>query len=337
MINPHDIKNRITDVLKRRGPSLPIQIAKDIGMSSLFVSAFLSEMSDEKRLKISSLKVGGSPLYFLEGQEVRLENFYKFLHSKESEAYLLLKQNKILKDSEQEPAIRVALRAIKDFAFSFKNDEEIYWRYLTITEPEIIEIFKNQPKKQEQKIKEELLLKPASPDSQYSTTSSEIKIPEALQKIGPVLQEKPKRRISKQKQEKQEALPLAKLQEKPEFQNPLALKPIEKPKKEKPHSEFVINTILFLNKNNFRIIEEKKHKAKEFTCLLEINSDLGKILFYTQAKDKKAISDSDLKKLLSLAQSIPLPALFLYTGDLSKKAVEYEAKYSSILKTKKLE
>ena len=55
MINPHDIKNRITDVLKRRGPSLPIQIAKDIEMSSLFVSAFLSEMSDEKKLKIASV------------------------------------------------------------------------------------------------------------------------------------------------------------------------------------------------------------------------------------------------------------------------------------------
>ena len=127
MLIAHDVHNKIIDTLKRRGPSLPIQIAKEVNLSSLFVSAFLSELADDKRVKVSSLKVGGSPLYFLEGQEEQLEKFHKFLHPKEAEAFLLLKSNKLLKDSNQDPAIRVALRAIKDFSYGFKIGEDIYW------------------------------------------------------------------------------------------------------------------------------------------------------------------------------------------------------------------
>lgn len=64
MLVAHDVHNKIIDTLKKRGPSLPIQIAKEVALSSLFVSAFLSELVDDKRVKVSSLKVGGSPLYF---------------------------------------------------------------------------------------------------------------------------------------------------------------------------------------------------------------------------------------------------------------------------------
>ena len=85
------------------------------------------------------------------GQEKMLENFSEYLKSKEKEAFILLKEKKILKDSEQEPAIRVALREIKDFAVSFKKNEEIYWRYFTTEEPEI----KEKPIKPEKIIEKE--------------------------------------------------------------------------------------------------------------------------------------------------------------------------------------
>ena len=58
--------------------------------------------------------------------------------------------------------------------------------------------------------------------------------------------------------------------------------------------------------------------------------------FLTQAKDKKTISETDIKKLLSTAQKIPLSAFLIYTGSLSKKAQEFVLKYASILKTKKV-
>ncbi len=139
-----EIKGRIISVIRQRGPSLPVHIARETGLSILFASAFLSELLSEKKIKISNMKVGSSPIYYLPGQETKLEPFSQYLNSKEREAFDLLKQKKILKDTEQEPPIRVALRAIKDFAVPLKQDNEIFWRYFAVPEPE----FKNQKPEQ---------------------------------------------------------------------------------------------------------------------------------------------------------------------------------------------
>lgn len=152
MLESKKVPEKIIDILNEKGPSLPIQLAKQIGISSLFISAYLSELAGEKRIKVSHLRVGGSPLYFLEGQVGQLEEFYKFLHPKEAEAFILLKKNKILKDSEQEPAIRVALRSIRDFAIGFKKNDEIYWKYFSVTDSEIEVILDSQKISKPEKI-----------------------------------------------------------------------------------------------------------------------------------------------------------------------------------------
>jgi hypothetical protein len=353
MVEVNILKNRIIDVLKKKGPSLPIQIAKEISQNSIFTSAFLSELTDEKRVKTSDLKVGGSHLYLLEGQESQLEKFSKFLHPKEAEALILLKKNKILKDSEQEPAIRVALREIKDFAESFKNDNEIYWKHILMPQSEVEIIFQSKPIKQETKevkqipsvlsetepIMSSIPSKPVIPSvsSEFSvfretepaihSSSLETEIvPKEIKKTP----EKPKpKKIRKPKEEI--------LEPEQEFQNPLIIKPIEKPKKDKPKSIFVLRVINFIEKNNFRIIEEKDYKTREYNAIIQTDSTLGPINYLTQAKDKRIVIDSDLKKLLYDAQSIPLPALILYSGELNKKAKEYLEKYYSILKAKRIE
>ena len=134
-----EIKEKMIRTLKTRGPSLTVHLAKEAEMNMLFASAFLSELTSEKKIKISNMRVGSSPIYFIPGQESMLEKFSEFLKSKEKEAYLLLKERKIMKDSEQDPAIRVALRSIRDFAIPFKENDEIYWRYF-IVDPSEIEI-----------------------------------------------------------------------------------------------------------------------------------------------------------------------------------------------------
>lgn len=279
----NDVHKKIIRILENKGPSLPIQLAKEIRIDSLFISAFLSELTDEKTIKVSHLKVGGSPLYLLPGQEPLLEKYKKYLHPREAEAFILLKEKKVLKDSEQTPTTRVALRSIRDFAIGFKKGEEIFWRYTFASESEIMQILK--PKKERPIIKT--------------------------------------RSIKKSKEKIIET-----------FQNPLIIKTKTK-KKQKPKSEFILKVIQILN-SNYKIIEEKDYKAKEYNCIIQINSNLGPINFLTQAKNKKTISETDLKKLLSNSQSIPLPALMLHTGKLGKKAQEFAEKYSSILKTKRI-
>ncbi|MBS3124545.1 hypothetical protein J4437_08020, partial [Candidatus Woesearchaeota archaeon] len=256
-------KNRIVEIIKLKGPSLPIQLAKQLNISSLFVSAFLSELAEEKRIKISSLKVGGSPLYFLEGQENQLEKFQQFLNSKEKEAFELLKQSQILRDSEQEPAIRVALRAIKDFAIAFKKDEEIFWRYILVSESDVKNILEPEIKIEAKK--------------EYKT-EKKAGIQEKEEKPAKKKPAKPKKELVLEIIKKPKPAP-----ETP-FQNPLAIFQ-EKLKKEKPKSEFALKVIDFINKN-FKLIEEKEYKAKEYLCIVQAETNLGPINFLTQAKDK---------------------------------------------------
>ncbi len=312
MVYQNKTHEKIIQVLRERGPSLPMKISKEIEMNSLFTSAFLSELTNEKRIKVSNLKVGGSPLYFLSGQEEQLEKFYQYLHPKEAEIFLLLKKNKILKDSEQEPATRVALRSIKDFSIGFKKDNEIYWRYFLTSESEINKILV--PSKQiKKKIKEQILV--LSEFNKKHLDSKGIKLHSEEKQTLKKFQEKTRTKVS-------------------EFHNPLATKLKIKPKKQK--SEFVEKIINFIKEKEFKIIEERNYKEKEYNCLIQIKSELGRINFLTQAKNKKIISETDLKKLLSNAQSIPLPALMIYSEKFSKKAEEYLIKYNSILKVLKI-
>lgn len=314
-----EIHEKIISALRRRGPSLPVHMAKELNMSSLFVSAFLSELADEKKIKISSLKVGGSPLYFLEGQEEKLENFYNYLHQKEIEAFQLLKKDKILKDSEQEPSIRVALRTIKDFAMGFMFNKEIYWSFYTIKESEI--------------------------DGLINARKYIAKSVSKLVPIDSTTQAVPIINIDKTEKKKKIKVPELTTDTPKVITTKTTVQTIcednslitSKIKKQKYKSEFVLNVIGLLNKNNFNIIEEKDYKGKEYNCILQIKSELGPINFLTQAKHKKIITDNDLKKLLTRAQLTHLPALILYTGEIGKKAEEFLEEHKSILKARRIE
>jgi len=124
------IKERIISILNFEGPNFPSPIASKIQTSILFTSAFLSELVSEKRIKITNMKVGNSPIYFIPGQETKLESLAeKHLKSKEKDAFVLLKEKRFLKDKKQEPAIRVALRSIRDFAIPEEKNNELYWKY----------------------------------------------------------------------------------------------------------------------------------------------------------------------------------------------------------------
>lgn len=131
-------KERILSTIRYKGPSLPVQIAKSLGISPLFASVFLSELRAEGKLKVSDMRVGSSALFFLPGQENQLENFTKFLNDREKEAFELLKMSLVLQDDQQTPVIRVALRAIKDFAVPMKvgvnGVEKVFWKYFTLTQ-----------------------------------------------------------------------------------------------------------------------------------------------------------------------------------------------------------
>ena len=88
MMDVEEKKRKITGIIQQRGPSLPIHVARGTELNTLFASAILSEMVSSRILRVSSLKVGSSPLYYLPGQEEMLDNFFAYLPSKEKDAFL---------------------------------------------------------------------------------------------------------------------------------------------------------------------------------------------------------------------------------------------------------
>lgn len=285
-----ELKEKIISLFKREGPSLPVHVAKETGLNILFASAFLSELIAEKKIKISNMKVGNSPVYFIPGQEPMLEKFSEYLKSKEKEAFLFLKEKKFLKDSEQEPAIRVALRAIKDFAVPFKKNEEIYWRYFKIHETEF------KPK-------------------EIKKSGLEIKSPEIK-----------KQEIEKMNLKSQEIKTKEPIKNKEGDSNLDIFKKLKVPNKKirtkivsKKHNNKFFNKVKeFLSEKDAEILEIISAINSEL--ILKIRADnREKILI---AYNKKRITEKDIVDAHKKSQKFNLPFLVMGLGRISKKLDE---------------
>lgn len=142
-----DIKEKIKAFIRMRGPSLPVHIAKEIGKDTITASAFLSELVSSRELLMTNLKVGSSKLYYLPGQESKLQNFSSSLNEKDKRTYSLLKDKKIIRDRTQDPLIRVSLRQIKDFAVPLEvnlpSGRELFWKWYLTSNQEAEELIKS--------------------------------------------------------------------------------------------------------------------------------------------------------------------------------------------------
>ncbi len=126
------LKYQVLDIVKRSGPVLPAQISKETGRDTFFAGAILSGLVRERKVFFSHAKIGGSSVYYAPGQEARLNILFSYLPMKEKEAYNLLQKNQLLRDSELEPSIRVALRNLKDFAIPVTltaSNNELFWKW----------------------------------------------------------------------------------------------------------------------------------------------------------------------------------------------------------------
>ncbi len=297
-----EIRERIVEIVKTKGPVLPVQIAKEIGSNILMASAHLAELTASNRLKISTIKVGGSPLYYLSGQESMLQKFVGNMNDKEKKAFDLLSQNKILRDTEQEPVIRVALREIKDFAIplnvNYNNNREIFWKWYLTNNEEAEQLIKQRL---------EIVEKPIEKKIEQTVQKQELQ-----QKI----EEKPIEAIKKEVKEKPKAR---------------KYKPREK------EDGFLKEIMKFFEKNKISMISSEIIKRNsEIDFIVEIPSVVGNLQYYCKARNKKRISDSDLSSAYVKGQLKRLPVLVISPGDLSNKAQEIIGKELNNLTFKKI-
>ncbi|MBU0469990.1 MAG: hypothetical protein KKA62_03520 [Nanoarchaeota archaeon] len=138
-------QDKILDFLNLTGPTLPSKVAKSIQSEILIASAHLSDLASSGKVKISKLKVGGSPLYYLPGQESQL---YQFAAGNMNPKDLLvlesLKTKKILEEKNLDLLSKIALRSLKDFAVplhvSIGGQKELFWKWHLLDEEETNQI-----------------------------------------------------------------------------------------------------------------------------------------------------------------------------------------------------
>ena len=297
MIDISEKKDTIISFLKIHGPALPVRIAREIKMDPVFASAILSELLNEKRLILSNLKIGASPLYLLPGQQNQLENFTENLKSAEKEAFLKLKEEKVLHDEKEGPSIRVSLRNLKDFAKPFKSNEKILWKYAFATEEKINNL--TSPKK-EQKQK--------------------VNIPKIKEEV--------------KKMEKEIVTKLEKL-EKPKPSEEVKKEKMENIFEESP-TNFSEEVKKFLKKNNLEFKEEIQISKKEIVAKINMKTPLGDFNMMLIAKNKKSIVKEELQSAIQRATYSKMPCLYLVKKEPTKSIETFLKPYKNICKIKVL-
>ena len=311
MTSDNQVRDKVISIVRTKGPLLPFKIAKEINTNILMASAHLSELSAKNIVKISSIKVGGSPLYYAPGQESKLQNFSENLGEKEYRAYQLLQEKKILEDRSLPPVVRVALRDIKDFAVPLKVTHNsklyIFWKwYLSPNEevePLIGKFLQN--------------IAPAAASEAQNTTQQPTKQPEPQVQQAPtqIQQTQPNVQTEPQQVQQQTITP-----SEPEIKEP---EPKPAPKKQETKLDLTKLIEDFFTKNRIKVLSSDiKKKNNEIDYIIEVPSNLGNLVYYCKAKNKKKINNTDLTNTLVAAQMKKMPAMFLTPGELSKKAAE---------------
>ncbi|HLC75030.1 MAG TPA: hypothetical protein VJH88_04205 [Candidatus Nanoarchaeia archaeon] len=301
------VEDDILALMQLKGPVLPADVAKQIKTNILLASAYLSEIASRKKLKISSLKVGGSPVYFLQGQEEKLEKFASNLNEKDLRAYDMLKQKRVLRDSHMTPLMRVALRSIKDFAVpinvTFGNSQELFWKWITTTETEVNKL-----------IHEEL----------EGPKEESVQI---IEKPAPELKETKR----KKKVEMVEVVPLLDTKREPELTERMSDAKIQKSellkKKKKVESapddrtaSFEDQISSFFEQKGIAVLKEDIiAKGKEASYVVEIPSAMGMLRYLCKARNKNS-TERDLSSAFVDGQLQKMPVVFLHTGKLNAKA-----------------
>jgi len=277
--------------LAQIAPLLPSGVAKALNTNSILAGAMLSEMCAKGILKTSTLKVGGSPLYYKPGNEAQLLNHIESLNEKDRRAALKLKEEKIIRETEADPLTRVCLAAVKDFAkpliVAYENKQETFWKWFELTDQEAEDLIRN--KLEPQKIM------PPTQKVQPEPIKTETKQAE------PKTIEKPKQEIIEKPKPVQETL---------------------SPKTAAaPTGDFWDKIHGFCTQNNIALHEKTIVKKKtDFDLIVEIQSPVGTLSYYCKARSKKKITDADISAAYVQGQIKKLPVIFLTDGELTKQA-----------------
>lgn len=304
-------EEQVLNAVKSNGPVIPMDIRQIIKAGdSITIGATLSTLSARGLVLITHIKRGGSPFYYVKGQEEKLSELSKYLNEKDRKTFEALKEKKILKDSEGDPLTRISLRNLPDFARSMsieiKGVQEIFWRWYMLPEEEAFSIIKSGTEKKEKS--EEGAQKKEEKEKEHEQKEKKPVAPQEKE-------EKEERKHKKEEKEKEDFL-----QTKEEVQEKLGDVPETL---SRFNDSFISKIGVFFSESKINVKEAKQlKKASEYDLVVGIPTPLGSVEYFCKAKSKKKCSEGDLSAAYIQGQNMRLPVLFITTGEVSKKAKE---------------
>jgi len=310
-------KEKILDIV-RQGPTIPNKIVKIVGGDTMLIGAILSTLISTGEVKYSTLKIGGSPLYYLPEHEQKLEEYLSYLNEKDQKTVKTLKDQKIIHEATQDPLTRVSLKAIRDFARPITVDTQLFYRYFLVP-PDEAEILAQELLKKMQKPIEEIKVEEIKV---AQVIAMPVRAPEQTSENEEPSTEDADEGLAEQNIPKEK---------KKESKKEDASERIEKIKKE----DFLELIKTHVHKMNLDIINKDKIKKTEYSLILK-NHDSNEYI-YCVAKDKKTINEGDLSIAFVFAHNKKMSCIFLTTGTLTKKAEAMTHKEFKDMKIEKIE
>ncbi|MBI4151706.1 hypothetical protein HY496_01940 [Candidatus Woesearchaeota archaeon] len=344
------VHDQVLEFLKVTGPTVPTKVAKTIKTDIIIASAHLSDLASQGRVRISALKVGGSPLYYLPGQEERLFEFAASnLNPKDMAVLERLKKEKVLREETLDLLSKVALRALKDFAVPLQvrtqDRSELFWKWHLLPDESTNQLVRDilYPPQVEEPA-------PELPPPTLTPVSHSVPFVHEVQQEQKMIaaengEEKtksvahaPKEREMISSAEpaaniKKRNIPTSKNHHLAKDQAVLLEKETPSPRTMKKSNSSSSKVDLFspaierfFRELNITVQDQEiVRKNGEINFTLKVPTVVGKMTYFCKAKKKARCDEKDLSTAYMEAQVKKLPLLFLYTHDLTKKAQEMMA------------
>ncbi len=324
----------VLKAVKARGPILPLEIRRFLGKGdSITIGAALSTLLSKKLLRCTKLKLGGSPFYYVDGQENKLELLSKHLNDKDKRVFEELRQKKVMKDASQEPLTRVSLRNIVDFAkkveMTSNGEVVLYWRWYLVSEDEAISLIRGELQRkdlsyneevaeeqesEEQETKDEEPEEEVSADEDESTPESSV-VDEEQEDSDVEAEDEAESEVVSEKKRKSPPRREKKESKKVEEQTRI---PEDVPDYD---DDFFREIKGFLDDNGIKIKQAVLvRKSSDYELVVEMKTPFGKTDYFCKAKSKKKCNEGDLSSAYLQGQNKRLPTVFITTGEITKKA-----------------
>ena len=312
-------KNQVLELVCAKGYVVPSDLIRQFHVDTFIMGAVLSDLVHDKKLAVSSVKIGGSPVYYPLDQKEKLVELSRYLNEKDRQTFAILQEQKVLLDEQQTPLIRVSLRNIKDYAkpieVTANGVTHLFWKWYLASEQEVHALLKEIliPLHAARAAPLPASVAPVVPQVSVAPIVAAPSSPPTP--LDPVVAEKKKVKkiLAKQEMPKQDPLQNAPLISEHFLGQQMLTKqlPLD--------DAFAQEVSQFFTKKGMRLTDFTILKKGEIDCLVEIPSPIGSILYFCKAKNKKKCSEGEVATAFVAAQLKKLPAMLLTPGELPKK------------------